>query len=168
MEQELFSEQERFVWTEIAFTQWTSGLGGRLFPVVGQAGWLAGWLIKSCIKSGNSPSNLFFKCLNRFLALLMLYQQIHVQFFKWLLLHITRLFLGAFFRSHSFPGQSLLLSTTVFNDSRTSTRFCYMASPSEIIFEFTLFFLNDFIASNSEVSELVSLSGSLLYVENVL
>ena len=30
---------------------------------------------------------------------------------------ITRLFLVRYFRSHSFPGQSLLLSTTKFNDN---------------------------------------------------
>ena len=48
-EQESFSEQERFVRTEITFTlrkyggYRTSSLGGRSFSVVWQAGWLAGW-----------------------------------------------------------------------------------------------------------------------------
>ena len=47
-EQESFSEQERFMQMEITFTlrknggYRTSGLGGKSFPVVRQAGWLAG------------------------------------------------------------------------------------------------------------------------------
>ena len=54
----------------------TSGLGGKLFPVVRQAGRPTKLisLFKKILKSCNSSSNLFFECLNRFLALLTLYE----------------------------------------------------------------------------------------------
>ena len=76
--QESFSEQERFVLAEITFIlrknggYRTSSSGDKSFPVVKQAGWQM--KVKKILKLCNSLSNLFFQCLNRFLALLMLYQ----------------------------------------------------------------------------------------------
>ena len=74
--QESFLKQERFVRIEITFTLGknggynTSGLGGRLFPVVRLPGWLMKIsLFEKILKSCNSPSNLFLEYLNRFLAL---------------------------------------------------------------------------------------------------
>ena len=83
------------------------------------SGWLATkiLLFKKILKLCNSPSNLFFECLNRFLALL------SMDSFQRFLLQVC--VLGTFFSgSHNFPWQSLLLSTTVLNDILLYVRIC--------------------------------------------
>ena len=110
----------------------TSGLGSRLlFPVVTLTGRPMGILLfKKILKSCNSPSNLFLECLNRFLALLTLYQLIDLCFSSGYYYKKVVFFQHIFFRSHSFSSQSLLLSTTILNDTKVT----YLTSRGIMIF----------------------------------
>ena len=73
--------------------------------------------LKKILKSCNLPSNLFFECLNRFLVLLCCTNRFMPSFSSGYYYKV--IFQPYFFRSHSFPGQSLLLSTTILHDENT-------------------------------------------------
>ena len=107
--------KEIFMQMKITFTLRKNGgympssLGSRSFPVDRQQTKFL-LLKKSC----NLTSNQFFRYLNKFLTL---YIHTNRSMPSFQAIIITRLFFGHIFGSHSFPDQSLLLSTTILNDT---------------------------------------------------
>ena len=95
-------------------SHWSSGLNGRSIVVVKQ--WDKILEVHSFLKICWLPFWSKFGWLNRFIVLINLYQYIKTSILnKW---YCKAIYLTTFLGSHSFPCQSLLLSTSVFNDNK--------------------------------------------------